>query len=255
MKATAKTIVIFIYVLMMLCSVGCSESSSSRTTRQDRDSEQSSDFSDLLLLNGDYSEGLSFSNQSDTSSAGTCMLMGRGSCSDTDIVVPPIAPNGKTVTAVASNAFYGNDSITSIVLPDTVTEIGNSSFSMCDSLNSIYIPESVTRIGSEAFLMCDSLSSISIPDSVVEIGRDAFVGCHNLITVTIPQDIDLSGYENAFVAYDLYDDATYADYDGYARGPGWFGYCESLSSINGIEPIDWAHSFGVDGGFFGITSH
>ena len=92
MKATAKTIVIFIYVLMMLCSVGCSESSSSRTTRQDRDSEQSSDFSDLLLLNGDYSEGLSFSNQSDTSSAGTCMLMGRGSCSDTDIVVPPIAP-------------------------------------------------------------------------------------------------------------------------------------------------------------------
>ena len=62
------------------------------------------------------------------------------------------------VKAIASNAFYNNDTITSITIPDGVTKIGSSAFEGCSSLTSIHIPNSVTKIGSSAFEGCSTLT-------------------------------------------------------------------------------------------------
>ena len=81
-----------------------------------------------------YSEGLEF----DTNDDGTCILLGRGDCTDTDIVVPPTALDGDIVVEIDRNAFSGDTAITSISLPSTIESIGRHAFSGCSSLTDVY---------------------------------------------------------------------------------------------------------------------
>ena len=160
-------------------------------------------------------------------------------------------PAGKTdrsytipdsVISIATDAFWGCDSLTIITIPDSVTSIGDDVFGLCrsltninvDSNNSDYldndgilfnknkttlicypagkpdrsytIPDSVTSIGNYAFYVCDSLTSITIPNSVTSIGFHAFDGCTSLTSITIPDSVTSIGY-------------------------GAFGFCRSLTSI------------------------
>ena len=56
------------------------------------------------------------------------------------------------VTAIAEEAFSGNESITSVTLPSTLESIGARAFEKCVSLSgTVRIPASVTSIGSYAF--------------------------------------------------------------------------------------------------------
>ena len=138
-----------------------------------------------FLVNGDeepevtYSEGLKFTSNGD----GTCYVRGMGDCTDTDVVIPPVSPNGDSVTRIGSYAFYNCTSLASIEIPDSVTSIGDEAFSYCTSLASIKIPDSVTSIGNYAFRGCTSLASVVIGDSVTSIGKYAFYNCKNLKTV------------------------------------------------------------------------
>ena len=66
------------------------------------------------------------------------------------------AYNGVPVTQICEKAFYYNDTITSVIIPDSVTTIGSSAFYYCTSLTSVVIGDSVTSIGSDAFESCSS---------------------------------------------------------------------------------------------------
>lgn len=66
-------------------------------------------------------------------------------------VVIPAQYNGRTVTTIANACFRGNNTITSIDIPDSVTSIGSLAFMNCTSLESVIIPESVKTIGAQAF--------------------------------------------------------------------------------------------------------
>ena len=125
--------------------------------------------------------------------------------------------NGVPVTSIYEKAFYNNDNITSVVIPDSVTSIGGYAFAYCSSLTSVTIPDSVTSIGDFAFNCCSSLTSVTIPDSVTSIGdyafnccssltsvvigdsvtsigSSAFEGCDGLMSVTIPNSVTSIGY-------------------------------------------------------------
>ena len=126
-----------------------------------------------------YSEGLEFTSNGD----GTCSVSGIGTCTDTEIVIPPVSPSGDTVTGIGEYAFWydrwGIDqdsalaSITSVTIPDTVTDIGAWAFS--DSpLTEVHIPNGVKNIGSSAFLGCANLKYIVLPESVTVIEEDVF---------------------------------------------------------------------------------
>ncbi len=80
------------------------------------------------------SQGLEFLSNED----GTCYLAGIGTCTDTEIVVPAVSPEGDTVMGVDSKAFRNDTAITSISLPNTVTEIGSRAFDGCISLTDVY---------------------------------------------------------------------------------------------------------------------
>jgi hypothetical protein len=96
-----------------------------------------------------YSVGLAFTDNGD----GTCYVSGIGECTDTDVNIPPVSPDGSSVTGIGTKAFLRCNQLTSIIIPDGVTTIGQSAFSGC-SLASVTIPNSVKSISYGAFFVC-----------------------------------------------------------------------------------------------------
>ena len=77
--------------------------------------------------------------------------------SETEIVIPSTL-NGKTVTAIASWAFYGNTTLTKIVIPNTVKSIDEFAIHTCSSLKTVIIPSSVVNVGKYLFMNCKNVT-------------------------------------------------------------------------------------------------
>ena len=131
----------------------------------------------------DYSSGLLYAKNSD----GTCYIGSIGSCTDTEIYIPPYI-DGYKVTGIGECAFLQCDSITSVIIPEGVTSIGVSAFAWCSRLTNVVIPEGVTSIGIAAFWECPFVS-IVIPNSVTSIDTMAFEHCSNLTSIVIPDNV------------------------------------------------------------------
>ena len=98
---------------------------------------------------------------------------------DEQNLVIPSSIDGLRVTSIGS-AFYFNNDMISVTIPDSVSSIGDYAFQFCDNLISVTIPDSVTNIGKMAFFSCRNLTSLTIPDSVTSIGESAFWGSDKL---------------------------------------------------------------------------
>ncbi len=145
------------------------------------------------------SKGLEFSGGSKS-----CSVVGRGTCTDTEIVIPSKRSDGVPVTGVSG--FYNCNDITSVVIPYTVEDIDGFSncaslshvdfsggtidwyaFQNCDSLTSLDL-SGVSKIGKFAFSGCSGLKELVIPESVTEIEAFAFSGCENLEIIEASED-------------------------------------------------------------------
>jgi len=111
---------------------------------------------------------------------------------DKDITLPADY-NGEDYV-INRRAFYYNDSITSVEIPNSVTSIDFYAFVFCDGLTSVKFAENskLTSIGFDAFDGCNSLTSIEIPNSVTSIDSYAFAGCDSLTSVTFEEDSKLT---------------------------------------------------------------
>lgn len=92
----------------------------------------------------------------------------------------PETIGGKPVTALGEYCFAWNETITTVILPDTLESIGSNAFAGCTALRGIFIPEGVTYIGTDAFAGCTALEAICIPSSVEYIESGAFENCSSL---------------------------------------------------------------------------
>ena len=151
--------------------------------KEETTSEVSETPADSVTL--EPSEGLAFTSNGD----GTCYVSGLGDCTDTDVMIPSVSPDGEPVTGIGEKAFFGCTELTSITIPDSVESIGKTAFGGCTGLTRVTIPDSVTSIGDGAFNSCSGLTSITIPDSVESIGKNAFYGCSGLTSITIPDSV------------------------------------------------------------------
>ena len=79
-----------------------------------------------------------------------------------EFVIPDTYKN-KPVKEITANAFKGNKTITSVIIPDSVISIGSSAFENCTGITSVVIPDSVISFGFATFGGCTSLESITIP--------------------------------------------------------------------------------------------
>ena len=107
-----------------------------------------------------------------------------------------ILPDG--ITRIGEDAFFNNDTITSVVIPEGVETIEDGAFWMCGKLKSITLPSTLRKIGANAF-NSTALTSIIIPDGCEEIGADCFTSCTNLKDIYVPASV-----------YDIGDDAFYS---------------------------------------------
>ena len=101
-----------------------------------------------------------------------------------EVVVPSVAPNGRSVDQIAVGGYQNNTGITSVILPNSVRIINNNAFRGCTGLTSIVIPEGVTNINDYSFQGCTGLTSVTIPASMVNINAQSFQDCTNLTSVT-----------------------------------------------------------------------
>ena len=105
---------------------------------------------------------------------------------------------------ILSNAFSGNTSLSTVVLPEGLREIGASAFAGCTALTTVNIPKSVETIGESAFDGCRRLSSVTFAaDGIVDlvIGDGAFANS-GLVTVELPVRTTSVG-NRAFASSDL----------------------------------------------------
>ncbi len=99
-----------------------------------------------------------------------------------EVVIPP-SYKDLSVFKIGEGAFFNNDKITSVVIPDSVTSIGKYAFYNCNKLANVTLGNGTDRIGFGAFYNCTSLASIIIPDSVTSIGSHAFYTSFSLKTI------------------------------------------------------------------------
>ena len=92
------------------------------------------------------------------------------------------------IIRIAPGAFFFNDTLTAVVIPDSVTEIGEKAFQCCWQLKTMDLPGSIRTIGAYAFDGCDSLEILNIPTDTEHIGNGAFRGCKKLISIAAAAD-------------------------------------------------------------------
>lgn len=159
----------------------------------------------LLLFAGcgaKGSEGLEYKSNGD----GTCAVIGMGTCTDTDLVIPKKSPDGDKVTSIADEAFH-NSKIHSLKISDSVTEIGRNAFDYCTRLETVDLGKSLVKLGYQAFYGCDLITEVKLPDSFAEFGKGigsndeefagsgAFKGCSKLSKINIPKNVKAIYYD------------------------------------------------------------
>ena len=84
------------------------------------------------------------------SSDGNTVTISKYTGNAVNVVIPEYI-NGMPVTIIGKSAFEYNDSIMSVVIPDTVTTIDSKAFYDCDRLYSVTLGKSVSTIATNAF--------------------------------------------------------------------------------------------------------
>lgn len=125
---------------------------------------------------------------------------------DEEVVTIPENIAGKPVKVLGSyrdergrerGAFYANETIKKVYMPDSITEIAEGSFKSCVNLEEIRLSGSLKVISHAAFWNCASIKKINFPEGVVEIDSLAFAFSDNLEDITLPKSLKRIGY-NAF---------------------------------------------------------
>ncbi len=169
----------------------------------------------------------------------------------TEIVIPDTIEDCP-VTAIGFEAFMGNETLTSVTLPEglklidswafqacrslaninlpsTLTTINNCAFVGCSSLTSLTIPEGMTEISDGVFSSCSALTTLKLPSTLKTISAEAFSNCA-LTSVTIPEGVTKIGTHafsfNESLSY-VKIPSTMTDMDGES-----FSFCSSLSSLD-----------------------
>ena len=72
----------------------------------------------------------------------------------------PMFINGKVVRRLETGAFYNNQNVVTVTLPDGLEEIGDYAFESCGKLQHVFIGSSVKSVGHSQFRFCGQLRSV-----------------------------------------------------------------------------------------------
>ena len=106
------------------------------------------------------------------------------------VIVPRMADDTHTVTAIGSEAFYNKPTLEKLVLPDTIQTVGTWAFAKCSALTEVTLREGITEIGKNAFKDCVALKTLDLPDTVTWIGNYLVEGCTSLEAFHFPVSLE-----------------------------------------------------------------
>lgn len=101
-------------------------------------------------------------------------------------ITVPATLDGKPLVEIENGAFYNNNYINSVILPDTVKKIGQGVFKGCENLQNVHFPTDITFIPEEMFDGCSSLKEFNFSTKIKKIGQGAFRGCSSLKNIVCP---------------------------------------------------------------------
>ena len=191
---------------------------------------------------------------------GTCTLSGLVKCDGDFIDIPSTSPSGETVTAIASRAFYNQNFISHVRMPDTVTSIGADAFAFCANITSIVLSDNLTSLGSTSIpqasygfayneydgayyigsesnpylvlakLKDSSRSSYKIHEDTRFIYNHAFSSNKNLTGIALPDSVISIG-ANAFINCSSLSEVILPSSLTVIEGNA-FSHCSSLTSVS-----------------------
>lgn len=197
--------------------------------------------------------------------------------SDENVVIPSVI-DGKKVTEIYEKAFYLNNNLKSVVIPDTVAAVCDSAFANCFKLESVKMSASIQVIEDFAFSNCKNLKSITLPEGLLSLGTEAFAHCFDLKTLNIPGSLVrwgngaflYSGLESVTFSEGLTeigaDCFRYTDLKAFTApeslrriGHNAFSNCEKLKTVrlnDSIQTVDFGAFYGCPAiDFFDAPPH
>ena len=126
----------------------------------------------------------------------------------------PHTIEGYEINAIDSQAFSGNDTLNSVVIPSGIEEIGYKAFSQCSALKSVVIESRVNTLDEGIFYGCENLESVTLPNGTTEITDNMFRDCNSLISINLPKTLEKIGY-------------------------GAFSGCDNLETITGGSMVEY----------------
>ena len=108
-------------------------------------------------------------------------------------VVLPSTIGGYPLVAV-DGAFYRNETVTSVVIPDGVRYVGRGTFEKCKTkLKKVVMTDSVTYLGAGAFMECYNLEEVVLSNNIKVFDFYAFELCYSLKKLNIPNNLEIVG--------------------------------------------------------------
>ena len=106
---------------------------------------------------------------------------------DNQNITKVVIPEG--VTKIMPNAFNNCKNLATVTFPSTLTTIADRAFYLCGSLTDVEFPTGITKFYSESFAYCEKFKSLVIPEGVTEIIDRAFYGCPQLESLVLPSTL------------------------------------------------------------------
>ena len=150
------------------------------------------------------------------------------------VVTVPDAFMGLSVKSIGEYAFFENESLTKIILPDSLLIIGKGAFQDCTSLTEVVLGSRLETVSQSAF-RDSALEKINLPDSVAVIERYAFYRTR-LTEIKLPSNL------SSVAKYTFYgcERLTKVEFSRRIDGIGEYAFssCRSLSSVVITERVE-----------------
>ena len=155
----------------------------------------------------------------------------------TGVVEIPSEYNGLPVREIGADAFFGNEAVEGIILPNTITIVGDRAFSECTGLQQLVLPQTATVLGKELFKGCISLQRVEMPSLVQTLNDSLFEGCVALQEVILPVSVASVSGKNTFLGCESLKSVEL--FEGMEEIPnGFFKGCSALKEISFPDSIE-----------------
>ncbi len=101
-------------------------------------------------------------------------------------------------TEIKAHSFAGNRSLQSLALPSSVTSVGKEAFFYATSLSSLTLNEGLTSIGEYGFSDTALTGALTLPDSLQTLGNHAFNRVKTLTSVSIGPNLTSVAYSGFY---------------------------------------------------------